>query len=119
MICPVPEDLPDRSRWSGLKAIGVAISDTQRDGKNVSEIRYYILSKFIAASRFADAVRSHWGIENSLHWQLDVTFQEDQWPYPPRPRRCELQHPPPGGLEPVDSVVGPGADTLSSSSKSA
>ncbi len=78
MICPVPEDLPDRARWTGLKAIGVAISDTQRDEKHFSENRYYILSKFIAASRFADAVRGHWGIENRLHWQLDVTFQEDQ-----------------------------------------
>jgi len=78
MICPVPEDLPDRARWTGLKAIGVAITDTQRDGKEVSEIRCYILSRFVAARRFAEAVRSHWGIENSLHWQLDVTFQEDQ-----------------------------------------
>jgi predicted transposase YbfD/YdcC len=78
MICPVPEDLPDRARWTDLKAIGVAISDTWRDGKHVSENRYYILSKFISARRFADAVRSHWGIENRLHWQLDVTFQEDQ-----------------------------------------
>ena len=58
MICPVPEDLPDRARWTGLKAIGVAISDTHRDGKHVGENRYYILSKFIAASRFADAVRA-------------------------------------------------------------
>ena len=78
MICPVPEDLPDRSRWIGLKAIGVAINVTQRDGKKVGENRYYILSKFVAASRFADAVRGHWSIENRLHWQLDVTFQEDQ-----------------------------------------
>jgi predicted transposase YbfD/YdcC len=78
MICPVPEDLPDRSRWHGLKAIGVAISDTRREGKTVGENRYYILSKFISAGRFADAVRSHWTIENRLHWQLDVTFQEDQ-----------------------------------------
>jgi predicted transposase YbfD/YdcC len=78
MICPVPEDLPDRSRWTGLKAIGVAISDAQRDGKRVGENRYYILSKFVAASRFAEAVRSHWNIENRLHWQLDVIFQEDQ-----------------------------------------
>ena len=78
MICPVPEDLPDRLRWPGLKAIGVVINVTQRDGKTVGENRYYILSKFIAASRFADAVRSHWAIENRLHWQLDVTFQEDQ-----------------------------------------
>ncbi len=78
MICPAPEDLPDRSRWAGLKAIGVAISETLRDGKRVGENRYYILSKFVAAGRFADAVRGHWGIENRLHWQLDVTFQEDQ-----------------------------------------
>lgn len=78
MICPVPEDLPDCSRWPGLKAIGVAISITERDGKTVGENRYYILSKFVAAGRFAEAVRGHWSIENRLHWQLDVTFQEDQ-----------------------------------------
>ena len=77
-ICPVPEDLPDRSRWAGLKAIGIAISNTQRDGKDCDEVRYYILSKYLAARRFAAAVRGHWGIENRLHWQLDVTFQEDQ-----------------------------------------
>ena len=70
--------MPDRSRWPGLKAIGVAINVTERDGKTVGENRYYILSKFVAASRFAEAVRGHWGIENSLHWQLDVTFQEDR-----------------------------------------
>ncbi len=77
-ICPVPDDLPDRSRWSQLKAIGIVISNTQRDGKDCSEVRYYILSKYLSGCRFAAAVRSHWGIENSLHWQLDVTFQEDQ-----------------------------------------
>lgn len=77
-ICPVPDDLPDRTRWAHLKAIGVAINSTQRDGKESSEVRYYILSEYIAARRFANAVRSHWGIENNLHWQLDVTFQEDQ-----------------------------------------
>jgi predicted transposase YbfD/YdcC len=36
------------------------------------------LSKYLSARRFAEAVREHWGIENRLHWQLDVTFQEDQ-----------------------------------------
>ena len=77
-LCPVPEDLPDRSRWAGLKAIGIAISDTRRDGKNCSEVRYYILSKYLSGHRFAEAVREHWAIENRLHWQLDVTFQEDQ-----------------------------------------
>ena len=77
-ICPVPEDLPDRSRWAHIRAIGVTINITQRDGKEHIDARYYILSKYIAARRFAEAVRSHWGIENNLHWQLDVTFQEDQ-----------------------------------------
>lgn len=77
-LCPVPEDLPDGSRWDHLKAIGIAINNTQRDGKDCNEVRYYILSKYIAGRRFAGAVRQHWGIENHLHWQLDVTFQEDQ-----------------------------------------
>lgn len=77
-ICPVPADLPDRARWAHLKAIGIAITNTQRNGKDCNEVRYYILNKYVAARRFAEAVRGHWGIENRLHWQLDVTFQEDQ-----------------------------------------
>jgi predicted transposase YbfD/YdcC len=77
-ICPVPDDLPDRARWPHLKAIGMALSITQRNGQECGEVRYYILSEYVAGRRFADAVRSHWGIENRLHWQLDVTFQEDQ-----------------------------------------
>jgi hypothetical protein len=60
-----------------LMAIGMVISDTLRGGKASLEIRYYILSKRMSARRFATAVRGHWGIENRLHWQLDVTFGED------------------------------------------
>lgn len=56
----------------------LAINNTVRDGKECIEYRYYIVSKFLSAKRFADAVRDHWAIENRLHWQLDVTFQEDQ-----------------------------------------
>jgi predicted transposase YbfD/YdcC len=78
IICPVPKDLPDRARWPGLKAIGIAMNNTQRDGKDCYDARYYILSKYISAKRFAEGSRSHWGIENSLHWQLDVTFREDE-----------------------------------------
>jgi len=77
-VCPVPKDLPDRSRWAHLRAIGITVNITRRDGKDCVEVRYYILSKYISARRFAEAVRGHWGIENNLHWQLDVTFQEDQ-----------------------------------------
>lgn len=78
VLCPVPEDLPDRSRWAKLRAIGMAVNHTQRDGKDSTEIRYYLLSKYLSGRRFAEAVRDHWSIENRLHWQLDVTFQEDQ-----------------------------------------
>ena len=77
-VCSVPDDLPDRGRWTKLMAIGMVISDTLRGGKASLEIRYYILSKMMSARRFAATVRGHWGIENRLHWQLDVTFGEDQ-----------------------------------------
>jgi len=77
-VCPVPDDLPDQERWRQLRAIGLAVNNTVRDGKERIEFRYYILSRFVSAKRFAEAVRSHWAIENRLHWQLDVTFQEDQ-----------------------------------------
>ena len=77
-LCPVPDNLPDGSRWEELSAIGIVIGDSWRDGENHVEIRYYILSRYLSGKRFAEAVRNHWGIENNLHWQLDVTFQEDQ-----------------------------------------
>jgi predicted transposase YbfD/YdcC len=77
-VCEAPRDLPDQRRWPELAAIGCAISDTIRGGKHCRQTRYYILSKKLSGRRFAAAVRSHWSIENQLHWQLDVTFQEDQ-----------------------------------------
>lgn len=77
-VCPAPEDLPDRGRWKKLTAIGIAINDTLRDGTQTSEVRYYILSQKLSAKKFGEAVRGHWSIENRLHWQLDVTFGEDQ-----------------------------------------
>jgi predicted transposase YbfD/YdcC len=77
-VCDVPDDLPDASRWAGLKRIGVAISDTVRSGKPCDDVRYYILSRRMSARSFGAAVRGHWGIENSLHWQLDMSFGEDR-----------------------------------------
>ena len=77
-VCPVPKNLPDHSRWAKLTAIGIAISESTRAGQPCSDVRYYILSKKLSARRFGATVRAHWGIENRLHWQLDVTFQEDQ-----------------------------------------
>ena len=76
-VCDVPENLPDLSRWKGLTQIGMAISETVRDGKPCDDVRYYILSQQTTARRFGTLIRSHWGIENSLHWQLDMSFNED------------------------------------------
>lgn len=76
--CSVPETICDQQRWPQLTAIGMAINMTVRDGKETREVRYYILSKALPASEFGESVRSHWAIENRCHWQLDVTFQEDQ-----------------------------------------
>jgi predicted transposase YbfD/YdcC len=75
-VCDVPDDLPGRGRWKGLKRIGIATSDTVRNGEPADDVRYYILSKRMTARSFGAAVRGHWGIE-SMHWQLDVTFGED------------------------------------------
>ena len=77
-VCDAPAALPDLARWAGLKRIGVAIGETTRDGRTVSDVRYYILSRKLSGKGFAAAVRSHWSIENSCHWSLDVTFSEDQ-----------------------------------------
>jgi predicted transposase YbfD/YdcC len=75
---PVPESLPGLDLWAGLKSIGVAVSECVRDGKETVEVRYYISSLGLGVKRFAHAVRSHWGIENSCHWTLDVTYREDE-----------------------------------------
>lgn len=77
-VLDVPAGLPDARRWRGLKRIGVAISNTMRGGKGCDDVRYFIMSRELSARRFGTLVRSHWGIENSLHWQLDVSFGEDQ-----------------------------------------
>ena len=75
---PVPSNLPNKEQWKGLKSIGVAISACMRDGKETIEKRYYLSSLPVGVKRFARAVRGHWGIENSCHWCLDMTFREDE-----------------------------------------
>ena len=64
-------------KWSGLKSIGMVESQREMNGKVSVEQRYYILSIESDVQRFATAVRSHWSIENQLHWILDVGFGED------------------------------------------
>lgn len=75
---PAPKSLPGYERWKGLLSIGVAILHCLRDGKETIDARYFISSLSVKVKQFAHAVRSHWGIENSCHWCLDVTYREDQ-----------------------------------------
>jgi len=68
----------DRSKWEGLKSVGVVESIRQVDDKTTVERRYYLSSLPLGVETFARAVRSHWGVENKVHWIMDVCFREDQ-----------------------------------------
>jgi len=64
--------------WAGLKTIGMTESERHIGEKVTLERRYYISSLPLDAKAFGNAVRTHWAVENSLHWVLDVTFREDE-----------------------------------------
>jgi len=64
--------------WAGLKTIGMTESERHIGEKITVERRYYISSLPLDAKAFGQAVRTHWAVENSLHWVLDVTFREDE-----------------------------------------
>ena len=80
-VMPAGEMVKQFPTWKGLNTLGVAIG-YRRDSKgNESlEYRYYISSAALTEEQFAKAVRGHWGIENQLHWVLDVTMKEDACP---------------------------------------
>jgi len=69
---------PGAPRFPNIVTIAMVESRIERGDKIETERRSYISSRSLSAKSFADAVRSHWAIENNLHWTLDVTFNEDQ-----------------------------------------
>lgn len=72
------EHLEDGPLWRGLKRVGMVESERRVQGETGSiERRYYLVSLDGGVEQFAHSVRSHWGIENQLHWVLDVAFNED------------------------------------------
>jgi predicted transposase YbfD/YdcC len=68
----------DLGKWEKLTSVGVVESVREVTGETKIERRYYLSSLPRGAQRFAMAVRGHWGVENQLHWVLDVCFGEDQ-----------------------------------------
>jgi predicted transposase YbfD/YdcC len=65
-------------KWPGLAAIGKVVRIRETASKTTTETAYYLLSTALSGGRFNEVVRSHWGVENRLHWRLDVVMNEDQ-----------------------------------------
>ena len=77
-VLPVPKPLSVGEKWTGLKTVIMIISQRTLNGKTSQEKRYYLSSLSVDAHTFAQKIRNHWSIENSLHWVLDVDFSEDR-----------------------------------------
>jgi predicted transposase YbfD/YdcC len=71
------ETIRDRAQWPGLQTVILCSRERTVNGQQTLEAHYFISSRRMAARRFAEALRGHWGIENGLHWHLDVSFDED------------------------------------------
>lgn len=69
----------DRKKWKNLRSFGIVKKRMKlQNGEETEETRYYISSLGTDIELFARATREHWGVENSLHWHLDVTFKDDR-----------------------------------------
>ena len=64
--------------WPGLKTVGKVTAARYQDGQTSTKKRYCLVSQACAPERLYELGRSHWGIENEMHWRLDVVFNEDQ-----------------------------------------
>lgn len=70
--------LQKHHKWPGLVGIGKVERVRETTAKTTTETAYYLLSAALSVERFNEVVRSHWGVENGLHWRLDVVMNEDQ-----------------------------------------
>ena len=74
---PDPRAIRNHDAWAELHVIGKCNTARTVNGQTSCEVRYFIGSKRCSARQYGKAMRNHWGIENNLHWQMDVTFGED------------------------------------------
>jgi predicted transposase YbfD/YdcC len=72
-----PQGIRNQEAWAGLSVIGMCVRTRVVQGKRSQELHYFMGSRRMSARAYGEALRGHWGIENNLHWQLDVTFAED------------------------------------------
>jgi predicted transposase YbfD/YdcC len=70
--------LTAKREWAGLQSVGLVERQRTVAGKTAVEVHYYLTSLAGGGQQFGEAVRTHWSVENGLHWVLDVAFQEDQ-----------------------------------------
>ena len=77
-VIEAPEKFAGKEEWKGIKSFVMAVRETtDKDGKTEGGVRYYVSSLVPNAKKMSEIVRGHWGIENGLHWVLDVAFGED------------------------------------------
>ena len=77
LIVTDPEGIRNREAWANLSVIGMCVRERGVRGERSQEVHYFLGSRRMGARGYGEALRNHWGIENNLHWQLDVTFAED------------------------------------------
>lgn len=75
--CLVPKEFVHRENWAGIQSLIQIQSQRDLGHKVTTETRYYLSSLLLDPEQMLQSIRSHWAIENSLHWSLDVSFRED------------------------------------------
>ena len=70
--------LHEQEKWVGLTTVVMVVRSIQHGNKTTNESQFYITSLASDANKIGSAIRQHWGIEDSVHWTLDVTFHEDE-----------------------------------------
>ena len=74
-----PEGIRNKDEWTDLKVIGMCVRERKvGQAEPSTEVSFFIGDKVMSAKQYGKALRNHWGIENNLHWQLDVSFAEDE-----------------------------------------